>query len=297
MFASGPFSELLHHASHWLGGFALALLMMGVGGALERRWPAELLQSSAGMRFNVAYAALYLAFAEAVRPLMAMVSVALVNALGGGWVVLASRGWGALASIVIVLLTFDLLEYAFHRLQHAWPVLWKLHSLHHSAAEFNVTVTFRHHWFEVILKGCLLYPVVGVLFKVEPWIVGVTAVIFMFGNYFAHMNLRIDLGRFTTWVNNPQYHRLHHSNRTEHYDHNFTQLLPLWDHLFGTLWVPSKHEWPATGLDDGAQPRSLLGALSWPLRPQARRVLTNTRPTHRFTTRQTNDHGGHDEHA
>ncbi|CAB3639955.1 hypothetical protein LMG24238_00178 [Paraburkholderia sediminicola] len=297
MFASGGFSELLHHASHWLGAFALALLMMGVGGALERRWPADLLQSRAGMRFNVAYAALYMAFAEVMRPLMAMISVALVNALGGGWVVLASRGWGALASIVIVLLTFDVLEYAFHRLQHAWPVLWKLHSLHHSAAEFNITVTFRHHWLEVLLKGCLLYPVVGVLFRVEPWIVGVTGIIFMFGNYFAHMNLRIDLGRFTTWVNNPQYHRLHHSNRTEHYDHNFTQLLPLWDHLFGTLWVPSKHEWPATGLDDGAQPRSLLGALSWPLLSQARRVLTSTPTTHRLAPRQTNNHGSHDEHA
>ncbi|MFM0361586.1 sterol desaturase family protein [Paraburkholderia sediminicola] len=297
MFASSPFPALLHHVTHWLGGYALVLVMMVAGAALERRWPAELLQSRAGMRFNVAYAALYTAFADAMRPLMAMASVAIVNGLGGGRVVLASRGWGALASIVIVLLTFDLLEYAFHRLQHAWPVLWKLHSLHHSAAEFNVTVTLRHHWFEVLLKGCLLYPVVGVLFKVEPWIVGVTAVIFMFGNYFAHMNLRIDLGRFTTWVNNPQYHRLHHSNRVEHFDHNFTQLLPLWDHLFGTLWVPSKHEWPATGLDDGAQPRSLLGALSWPLRSQARRVLTNTRATHRFAARQTNNHGSHDEHA
>jgi sterol desaturase/sphingolipid hydroxylase (fatty acid hydroxylase superfamily) len=104
-----------------------------------------------------------------------------------------------------------------------------------------------------------------VLFKVEPWIVGATSFVFMFGNYFAHLNLRVDLGRYVTWVNNPQYHRLHHSSRAEHFDHNFTQLLPLWDHLFGTLWVPAKHEWPATGLDDGTQPRSLLGAIGWPL--------------------------------
>ncbi|CAB3804994.1 sterol desaturase family protein [Paraburkholderia caffeinilytica] len=297
MFVSGPLAELLHHATHWLGSYALVLTMMAAGVTLERRWPADLLQSRAGMRFNVVYAALYLALFEAVRPLTAMASVAIVNALGGGRVVLASSGWGALASIVIVLLTFDLLEYVFHRLQHAWPVLWKLHSLHHSAAEFNVTVTLRHHWFEVLIKGCLLYPVVGVLFKVEPWIVAVTSIIFMFGNYFAHMNLRIDFGRFTTWVNNPQFHRLHHSNRAEHFDRNFTQLLPLWDHLFGTLWVPAKHEWPATGLDDGAQPHSLLGALSWPLRSQAGRLLGEARPAHRLAARQTDDHGGHDEHA
>ncbi|NPT40633.1 fatty acid hydroxylase family protein [Paraburkholderia sp. 1N] len=297
MFASSPFAELLDHASRWLHGYALVLVMMTVGAVLERPRPAELLQSRAGKRFNLVYAALYLALAEAMRPLMAMTSVAIVNALGGGWVVLASRGWGALASIVVVLLTFDLLEYAFHRLQHAWPVLWKLHSLHHSATEFNVTVTLRHHWFEVLIKGCLLYPVAGVLFKVEPWIFGVTSIIFMFGNYFAHMNLRVDLGRFTTWVNNPQYHRLHHSNRAEHFDYNFTQLLPLWDHLFGTLWVPAKHEWPATGLDDGAQPRSLLGALSWPLRSHAGRDLGQPRAAHRFAAQQANDQGRHDEHA
>jgi sterol desaturase/sphingolipid hydroxylase (fatty acid hydroxylase superfamily) len=247
--------------------------MMGVGALLERRWPATLLQSRSGQRLNMAYAGLYLALVEAVKPLTAAASVAIVNALGGGMVVLVSRGWGALASFVIVLLTIDLLEYAFHRLQHTWPMLWKLHSLHHSAVDFNVTVTLRHHWSDALIKGCLLYPLVGVLFRVEPWIVGATSVVFMSGNYFAHLNLRVDLGRYVTWINNPQYHRLHHSTRAEHFDHNFTQLLPLWDHLFGTLWVPAKHEWPATGLDDGTQPHSLLGAISWPLGVQVGRAV------------------------
>jgi sterol desaturase/sphingolipid hydroxylase (fatty acid hydroxylase superfamily) len=277
MFASSPFASLLHHASLWLQAYALVLATVAAGAALERRWPAALLQSRPAQRLNIAYAALYLALAEAVKPLTAAASVAIVNALGGGMVVLVSRGWGALASFVIVLLTIDLLEYAFHRLQHTWPVLWKLHSLHHSAVDLNVTVTLRHHWFEVLIKGCLLYPLVGVLFKVEPWIVGLTSFVFMFGNSFAHLNLRVDLGRYVTWLNNPQYHRVHHSVRAEHVDHNFAQLLPLWDHLFGTLWVPAKHEWPATGLVDGAQPRSLLGAISWPLDLHAGRAVTLAR--------------------
>ncbi|MEX3812784.1 sterol desaturase family protein [Paraburkholderia sp. BR13439] len=271
MLASSPFPALLHHASLWLQGYALVLVMMGLGALLERRWPAALLQSRAGQRLNMAYAGLYLALVEATKPLTAAASVAIVNALGGGMVVLVSHGWGALASFVIVLLTIDCLEYAFHRLQHTWPILWKLHSLHHSAVDFNVTITLRHHWIEVLIKGCLLYPLVGVLFKVEPGIVGATSIVFMFGNYFAHLNLRVDLGRYVTWVNNPQYHRLHHSIRAEHLNHNFTQLLPMWDHVFGTRWVPAKHEWPATGLDDGTQPTSLLGAFSWPLGQHAGR--------------------------
>ncbi|MFM0739339.1 sterol desaturase family protein [Paraburkholderia xenovorans] len=271
MFASSQFADLWHHAGLWLRGYALVLLMMAIGAVLERRRPVELLHSRSVQRLNLVYAALYMAVVEGLKPLTAAASVAIVNALGGGMVVLASHGWGALASFVIVLLTVDLLEYAFHRLQHTWPLLWKLHSLHHSAVDLNVTVTFRHHWLEAAIKGCLLYPLVGVLFKVDPWIVGATSLVFMFGNYFAHLNLRVDLGRYTTWVNNPQFHRLHHSARPEHFDHNFTQLLPLWDHLFGTLWIPAKHEWPATGLDDGAEPRSLLAAVSWPLGMHAAR--------------------------
>jgi hypothetical protein len=37
--------------------------------------------------------------------------------------------------------------------------------------------------------------------------------------------------------------------------------------------VPAKHEWPATGLDDGTQPHSLLGAISWPLGVQVGRAV------------------------
>jgi sterol desaturase/sphingolipid hydroxylase (fatty acid hydroxylase superfamily) len=277
MFASSPFADLLHHASLWLRAYALVVFMMLLGAALERRWPAALLQSRSAQRFNAIYAGFYVAFSEALKPITVAASVAIVNAFGGGMVVLVSHGWGALASFIIVLLTIDALEYAFHRLQHTWPILWKLHSFHHSAVDFNVTITLRHHWLELLIKGCLLYPLVGVLFKVDPLIVASTTIVFMIGNYFAHLNLRVDLGRYITWVNNPQYHRLHHSSRPEHFNHNFTQLLPLWDHLFGTLWVPAKHEWPATGLDDGAQPRSLLGALSWPLGQQNERDIVPAR--------------------
>lgn len=271
MVVPSPLPALLHYAMLWLSAYALGLGMIAMGALLERRWPVARLQSRAGQRFNVAYTGVYLVILVAVKPLTAAVTVAIVNTLGGGLVALNSHGWGAVASFVVVLLTLDALEYAFHRLQHAWPVLWKLHSLHHSAVEFNVTVTWRHHWVELLIKGCLLYPLVGVLFKVEPWIVGSTSIVFMLGNYFAHLNLRVDLGRYITWVNNPQYHRLHHSNRAEHSGHNYTQLLPLWDRLFDTQWVPAKNEWPDTGLADGAQPRSLLEAFCWPLRLHAGR--------------------------
>lgn len=269
MFASNPLAVLWHFVCEWGFAYGIVLAFFGAGAWLEMRRPVERLQSRAALRLNLAYAALCTALDQAMRPLLAAASVWVVNLLGGGLIALPSHGWGVLVSVVAVVLTIDLLEYGFHRLQHAWPLLWRMHSLHHSAASFNVTVTTRHYWFEAVLKGCLLGPLVGVLFKVEPAIVGIAALVFLPGNFFAHLNLRIDLGRFVTWVNNPQYHRLHHSRRTEHFDRNFTQLLPLWDRLFGTMWVPAPHEWPQTGLDDDVEPASVRQAFYWPLRRRA----------------------------
>jgi sterol desaturase/sphingolipid hydroxylase (fatty acid hydroxylase superfamily) len=38
-----------------------------------------------------------------------------------------------------------------------------------------------------------------------------SAFIFSLPDSCAHLNVRIPLGPFVTWVNNPQWHRIHHS--------------------------------------------------------------------------------------
>ncbi|NPT60081.1 sterol desaturase family protein [Paraburkholderia elongata] len=266
MLASNPLPALWHFACEWWFGYEVVLSLFIVGALIEARRPVQRLQSRAAIRLNLAYSAIYTALGQAARPLTMAASVWIVNLLGGGLIVLPAHGWGVLVSVLALVLTIDLLEYLFHRLQHAWPLLWRMHSLHHSAESLNVTVTTRHYWFEALLKGFLLFPLVGVLFKVDPSIAGIAALVFLPVNFFAHMNLRINLGRVVTWVNNPQYHRLHHSRRAEHFNKNFTQMLPLWDRLFGTMWTPAPHEWPPTGLDGDAEPASVLVALYWPLR-------------------------------
>jgi len=40
----------------------------------------------------------------------------------------------------------------------------------------------------------------------------------------------------------------------------------LWDRLFGTAWLPARNEWPATGLAEIDQPRSLWGWIDLPVR-------------------------------
>jgi sterol desaturase/sphingolipid hydroxylase (fatty acid hydroxylase superfamily) len=94
------------------------------------------------------------------------------------------------------------------------------------------------------------------------WAVGV---INFFPDTCAHANVRIRLGRFVTWIGNPQWHRIHHSVQPEHFDKNFAGLLPLWDIVFGTAWVPRRDEYPATGLDLDEK-IGVLEGIVWPLR-------------------------------
>jgi sterol desaturase/sphingolipid hydroxylase (fatty acid hydroxylase superfamily) len=85
-------------------------------------------------------------------------------------------------------------------------------------------------------------------------------------NYFLHMNLRVGFGRWSAWLNCPQFHRLHHSALPEHLDCNFSQFFPVFDLLFGTYRQPAVDEYPPTGLVNGEKPLTLPDMLLWPWR-------------------------------
>jgi sterol desaturase/sphingolipid hydroxylase (fatty acid hydroxylase superfamily) len=106
---------------------------------------------------------------------------------------------------------------------------------------------------------------VGLLFKAAPVIV-VAYTLATCWNFFAHANVKVGFGRGWWLWNSPQYHRIHHSASAEHFDRNFAALLPVFDLISGTYWRPHPGEYPQTGLDNGEEPRSLVEAVTWPLR-------------------------------
>ena len=54
------------------------------------------------------------------------------------------------------ILAMDALVYANHRLDHNIGFLWRIHAVHHSDPEMDVTTTFRHHPLEVMLDSLLV---------------------------------------------------------------------------------------------------------------------------------------------
>ncbi|HUH83296.1 MAG TPA: sterol desaturase family protein [Stellaceae bacterium] len=256
---------------HYMGNFVaqsllwlwLAIFLLGL--LVERLAPAEPRQPAGDLLMNLGYSALLNWLLFTAAPATAAAETFILNRVGLGLLPLSAEGWRLVPSAALYVLTADFLEYAFHRAQHAFPLLWSMHSFHHSDRSVNVTTTQRNFWLESPLKLAVVYPVLAVLFRVPTEVLAIYAA---FGtlHFFSHLNLRLSLGPFWTVVNGPQFHRIHHSALPQHRDKNFAAFFPVFDILFGTHHRPLPGEFPGTGLDTADAPRGLVEAALWPLR-------------------------------
>jgi sterol desaturase/sphingolipid hydroxylase (fatty acid hydroxylase superfamily) len=225
----------------------IALIIFGFG--IEQLRPARP-QGISCIRLNIAYTAALRVIYAVLSPLSVGLTTLMVNALGGGLIELPASGVGLAVAIPCYALAMDGGEYLFHRAQHRIPLLWAMHSLHHSDPAVNISTAPRHF--------CLL-------FKANAVVVGLYTS-FGFYNYVLHMNVRIGFGRWSACLNSPQFHRLHHSALPEHHDCNFNQFFPVFDVLCGTYRRPRHDEYPPTGLVSGDVPQKLHNMLLWPWR-------------------------------
>ncbi len=139
-------------------------------------------------------------------------------------------------AVVLGVLVLDLIIYLQHLMFHAVPLLWRLHMVHHTDLDIDVSTGLRFHPLEIILSVwiklaaivALGVPAAGVLlFEV---LLNGTAL-------FNHGNLRLpeDSDRFLRkFLVTPDMHRVHHSVIIRETNSNFGFNLSWWDRLFGT---------------------------------------------------------------
>jgi sterol desaturase/sphingolipid hydroxylase (fatty acid hydroxylase superfamily) len=84
-----------------------------------------------------------------------------------------------------------------------------------------------------------------------------------------HANVDWDWGPLRPVVVSPRFHRWHHTDEAEARDKNFAGLLPLWDILFGTYYMPRAQRPTRFGTLTPV-PRGLFGQLVFPFRRAAR---------------------------
>jgi sterol desaturase/sphingolipid hydroxylase (fatty acid hydroxylase superfamily) len=130
-------------------------------------------------------------------------------------------------------LLMDAIAYALHRLSHAWPWLWRLHAVHHSDIELDVTTTHRHHPLEALVGAFVTLPVLLVLAP-PPAAVFAYSLLAVAVSTVSHGNLHLSpvLDRaLRPVVVTPAFHRVHHSALRAQTDSNYATVFPLFDYL------------------------------------------------------------------
>ena len=152
----------------------------------------------------------------------------------------------------------DFIGYWTHRLFHRgrW---WPFHAVHHSSEELDWLGSVRVHPVnDLVNKFVQASPLL--LLGYDPLVTASTAPFFTFYAVFLHANVNWDFGPLRSVIATPVFHRWHHSKDKEAWDKNFAGLLPIWDIIFGTYYMP-KGKYPENfGIHD-EMPSGFIGQL------------------------------------
>lgn len=137
---------------------------------------------------------------------------------------------------ILCFLALDCLIYWQHRIFHQVPFLWRLHRVHHSDTELDVTSGVRFHPVEILLSMAIKSAAILVLGAPAMAVILFEAAL-NGTSLFNHANVRLGprmdaLLRLV--VVTPDMHRIHHSVVRAETDSNFGFNLPWWDWLFGS---------------------------------------------------------------
>lgn len=213
---------------------------------------------------------------------VALVSLVFATALVASAEWSAARGLGLLHRIdapawvawPLAILLLDLWMYLWHRLNHKVPLLWRLHSVHHSDAELDASSASRFHTGEIVLSSLARLAVLPLL-GVTPAQLLLYELILQPVILFHHSNVRLPARldqALRTVIVTPWMHWVHHSRYRPETDSNFASVFSFWDRLFGSFRLREDPSGISLGLD-GYEPqewRTIAGMLRSPFR--ARRV-------------------------
>ena len=203
---------------------------------LEARFPRRKRETSKGIRWinNLTVTFLSSLLVRLLLPLTALGAAAFAAERGFGLFNVINLPEAVEGGATLIILDFAI--YAQHVLFHLVGPLWKLHMMHHTDLDIDVTTGARFHPIEIILS-MLIKIIIVVLIGAPAWSVLAFEVILNGTAMFNHSNFYVPKWIdviVRTLVVTPDMHRVHHSVIIRETNSNYGFNLSTWDRLFGT---------------------------------------------------------------
>lgn len=142
--------------------------------------------------------------------------------------------WPLIIQVLIAVIVADLAFSLVHYWSHVYPLLWRLHAVHHGVPRmygFNGFVRHPLHQMLDMAVGTLPLALAGMPVDVA-LLLGVAVSIQLLVQ---HSNVDYELGPFRNTMSIGRLHHLHHVNWGKEGDCNFGLFTTLWDHMLGTF--------------------------------------------------------------
>ena len=174
-----------------------------------------------------------------------------------------------LLQLLLVILIVDFFKYWYHRWTHEIPLLWRIHSIHHTLDRLEMLRASYFYPIDIFLTvatGTLAMLMFGVGYEV-----------IIFHNVYAgitgllnHSNADLRCGVFDHVLNSIGHHRAHHSVGLPGGQSNYGSFFNFTDRIFGTRYLPEdQRSFDPLGLDDSYEmPDTFLQQLAVPFRWQ-----------------------------
>ncbi|MEL6345784.1 MAG: sterol desaturase family protein [Myxococcota bacterium] len=158
---------------------------------------------------------------------------------------------------LLILVLSDFLGYWAHRTTHqGW--LWRLHAIHHSPRRLDWLSAVRLHPLNsVLMRTIQAAPLL--LLGFNPLLLAGVAPLLGLYALLLHARVPWSFGPLGYVIASPVFHRWHHSSTV--IGRNFAGLLPVWDILFGTFYLPRGVLPEAVGVEGLVLPQRLSGQL------------------------------------
>lgn len=156
---------------------------------------------------------------------------------------------------------------------HSNAILWRLHRVHHSDTDIDVTTTFRSHPVEVLFSTVLIRIGIVLIFGLPLIALVIHDLAKSLLSIFQHCNLKVPkklTHALSTVLMTSDLHRLHHSALQIETDSNFGGIFTFWDRLLKTYqWRKlEEHGHIVLGLESfrSAKDQNIIGLLLQPFK-------------------------------